>query len=424
MMLTATDGWTIALATCCALACALPGVFLVLRRMSMLGDAISHAILPGLAAAFILSGTRDVGWMLLGAGCTGLLTAWASSALARFGRVPHDAAMGVVFTTLFALGVLLISLVARDVDLDPGCILYGQAELAAIDTTSIAGISLPRTFPQLALAAGLNALLIAIFYKELKITSFDPALAITLGISSPLVHAGLMTAVSATTVVSFEAVGAVLVVSMLIAPGATAQLLTTRLPRMLVLAGVSAIISAVAGYLLALAFNTNMAGMMSVVAGVQFVLALVFAPKDGLVPRGVRRLLLSFRIAREDVLGALYRAHEANEAASLRPATGGQSAMHTLACAQLRLRGYIAPAPRNSTNAEHVLTPAGLAKARRIISSHRLWETFLAERLGLPVDHVHEPSERMEHFVTPEIERSLREEFEGRKDPQGKEIPR
>ena len=281
------DLWTIAVASCCSISCGVLGCFLVLRRLSLLGDAISHAILPGLALAFILSGTRSPAAMLAGAMCVGLLTALVSGALHRWGRVPEDASMGVVFTTLFAGGVMLVTVAARDVDLDPGCVLYGLIEFAPFDTLAIAGAQIPRSFVWLGASMAINIGLIAVFYKELKIACFDPALATTLGISATLVHYGLMTAVTATAVASFEAVGSILVVAMLVAPGATAQLLTDRLARMLWWAGAVALLSAVGGYVLAVYFNTSVAGMIATVSLGLFVAAAVGAPTHGVIARRV-----------------------------------------------------------------------------------------------------------------------------------------
>jgi manganese/zinc/iron transport system permease protein len=283
------DLWTIATAAVCSVACGVLGCFLVLRRLALLGDAISHAILPGLAVAFLLTGTRDPLAMLAGAMAVGVLTALLSAGLARWGRVPDDAAMGVVFTTLFALGVILISFAARNVDLDPGCVLYGLLEFVPFDTVSLLGLELPRAFAWLSAALLINLALITLFYKELKIVCFDPYLATTMGISAALVHYGLMTAVAATAVASFEAVGSILVIAMLVAPGATAQLLTDRLSRMLLWSAALAALAAVLGYIFAVALNTSIAGMIASVSLGQFILAAIFAPRHGILARRLAR---------------------------------------------------------------------------------------------------------------------------------------
>ncbi|MBL8874255.1 MAG: metal ABC transporter permease [Phycisphaerae bacterium] len=287
------DLWTVAIAICCCIACGLVGCFLLLRRMSLLGDAISHAILPGLAAAFFLTGTREPIAMLAGAMVVGVLTALISTGLNRWGRVPEDASMGVVFTTLFALGVILITLVARDVDLDPGCVLYGLIEFAPFDTVRLLGLELPRSFVWLFIVLAINVTLIAVFFKELKIVCFDPYLATTMGISATAVHYGLMTAVAATSVASFEAVGSILVVAMLVAPGATAHLLTDKLGRMLWWSAAIAGLSAVLGYALAVRLNTSVAGMIATTALGLFVLAAIASPRHGVIARWVHRRIVT-----------------------------------------------------------------------------------------------------------------------------------
>ncbi|MDX9912212.1 MAG: metal ABC transporter permease [Phycisphaerales bacterium] len=282
------DVWTVAIGALCAASCGLLGCFLVLRRMSLLGDAISHAILPGLGIAFLMTGTRDPWAMLAGAAVVGVLTAVLSAALHRWGRVPEDASMGVVFTTLFALGVVIITFAARDVDLDPGCVLYGSLEFAGADTREVLGAEVPRAFMWLGAVFLLNIALVTIFYKELKIVCFDPALAATLGFSAWLVHYTLMAGVASTCVASFESVGSILVIAMLVAPGATAHLLTDRLSRMLIIAVVVGAISAVVGYVLAVVWDTSVAGMIAAASLAIFGLVALVAPRHGVIARVAR----------------------------------------------------------------------------------------------------------------------------------------
>lgn len=413
MTITAYDAWTAAIAAACALACAIPGCFLVLRRMSLLGDAISHAVLPGIALAFIVTGTRDPWAMLLGAAGFAVLTAFLTSDLSRAARVQEDAALGIVFTSLFAAGVLMLSLFASRVDLDPSCVLYGVLEGAAYDTFG----GVPRALITLAVIAVANIALVAVFFKELRLVCFDPGLAVAMGFSAPLIHYALMLDVACSTVASFESVGSVLVVAMLITPGATARLLTDRLSTMLVIAGVLAVATAVVGYGLALAADVTIAGMMASVALGLFFVAAVASPKDGLIARAVRRRRLAARIDREDVLGLLFRAGERGEGASARELAGAMRRPAGRAIAGLVRRGMV-----RAEGDRLELSGAGLAEARRIIASHRLWEAFLARNLPLPLDHLHDPSEWMEHFITPEMRARLATGIE--EDPHGRAIPR
>ncbi|MFM9994769.1 MAG: metal ABC transporter permease [Phycisphaerales bacterium] len=427
MGFTATEWWTMAVAVCCSVACGVIGCFLVLRRLSLLGDAISHAILPGIAVAFMVTDSRAPLPMLAGALAVGLLTAVLSSGLHRWGRVPEDAAMGVVFATLFAIGVMLIAMVAHEVDLDPGCVLYGNLELAGADLAPIGGVEVPRALLTLGPVLLLNVAVVAVFFKELKIVSFDPALAATMGISVALVHYTLMTLVAATCVASFEAVGSVLVIAMLVAPGATAHLLTDRLSRMLWIAAAVAASAGVIGYILAAQLSTYVAGMVGAVAGGEFFLAALFAPRHGFVSKVVHRVALALRIDREDVLGMLYRWHErARETPKARPLAAADVVagvaggwVTRTAVWSLRRSGAVA----SSDESGLTLTEAGITEARGIIRSHRLWETYLAKHLGLPPDHLHQPSHRAEHFISPEMQEALDREADRARDPHGREIP-
>ena len=292
MSWTSIDTWIVVTGVLCAMACALPGCFLVLRKMSMMGDAISHAVLPGLAIAFLVGGSRASFPMFLGAAVTGVLTAVFTQWIGRFANVDRGAAMGVVFTTLFAIGLVLIVQAADHVDLDPGCVLYGAIEFTPLDTVKFGSLELPRAAAVNGGVLLFNATVIALLYKELKLSAFDPALAETLGFSSSFLHYLLMTMVAVTTVAAFESVGSIIVIAMLIVPAATAQLLTRRLLPMLLLGVILAAASAVLGHLGALVLpplvgfeSTTTSGMMAFAAGLIFLLAWIFAPREGLLMR-------------------------------------------------------------------------------------------------------------------------------------------
>ncbi|MFV1994623.1 MAG: metal ABC transporter permease, partial [Verrucomicrobiales bacterium] len=250
---TSFDTWIVVVGALAASAAALPGCFLVLRRMSMMGDAISHAVLPGLAAGFLLTGSRSSAVMFLGAAIVGILTALFTQWISKLGNVDRGAAMGIVFTTLFAIGLIFIVRAADHVDLDPGCVLYGAIELTPLDTLSISlgdsSVEVPRAAAVLGAVLLLNALLIVLLFKEFRLSAFDPALATTLGINATFMHYLLMTMVAVTTVAAFEAVGSIIVIATLIVPPATALLLTKRLPVMLALSVLFAVAAAVLGHL-------------------------------------------------------------------------------------------------------------------------------------------------------------------------------
>lgn len=286
MIWTSIDTWIVVTAILSAIACALPGCFLVLRQMSMMGDAISHAVLPGLALAFLLIGSRDSLTMFLGAAVVGVLTAVFVEAIRRWGQVEESAAMGVVFTSLFALGLILLVRGADQVDLDPSCVLYGAMELVPLDTVDVWGTEIPRAVLKMSAVVLFNFMFVISLFKELTISTFDPGLSDTLGIRSKWMNLALMAVVAVTAVAAFESVGSILVIAMLIVPAATAQLLTKKLSTLIVVSVVAATLSAILGHLGAITLppllgfeDTNTAGMMAVASGALFVLAILFAPK-------------------------------------------------------------------------------------------------------------------------------------------------
>ncbi|AWB45887.1 iron ABC transporter [Paenibacillus sp. CAA11] len=283
------DFWIILTGALVAASCGILGCFLILRRMALIGDAISHSVLPGIAIAFLLSGSRDSILMLLGAAVLGLITVFLIQFLQR-GGLQSDASIGIVFTALFAIGVILISRNASHIDLDLDCVLFGEIAYVQWDTLIVAGYDLgPAAVWMLGGTLLLILLVIGLFYKQFKICAFDPSLAFACGIPVALFHYLLMGLVSLSTVASFESVGAILVVGMLIVPAATAYLLTDRLSLMLGYSVLIGIVSSAGGYYAAVWLDASIAGAMIVVAGILFVLALIFSPLHGLVSRLSRR---------------------------------------------------------------------------------------------------------------------------------------
>lgn len=296
------DTWIVVIGVLAAVSCALLGNFLVLRKMSMMGDAISHAVLPGLAIAFIVTEARASLAMFIGAAIMGVLTAIFTQWISKFGNVDRGASMGIVFTTLFALGLLLIVQAADHVDLDPSCVLYGAIELTPLDIVwkpDLFGIKLevPRAALVLASVLLINVIFVVSFFKELRISSFDPELATTQGINANLMHYLLMTLVAVTTVAAFEAVGSIIVIAMLIVPAASAHLLTDRLGAMVLVSSILAALSAVLGHISALIVpswfgfeSTSTSGMMAVMAGLIFATVLLLAPRYGVLVKRLRKV--------------------------------------------------------------------------------------------------------------------------------------
>ena len=280
--------WIILTGGLAGASCALVGTYLVLRKMAMLGDAISHAVLPGIAVAFLITESRSSVPMLLGAAVVGVLTAFLVETLHRRGRLQQDASIGVTFTWLFALGVIIISRYVHSVDLDQDCVLYGDIAYSSLHLVSFGSVLIPESVQTLGGIFLLNLLFVVFGYKELKVTSFDPSLATALGISATLWHYLLMGMVSLTTVGAFWSVGAILVVAMLVGPAATAWLLTDRLNRMLLYGVLIGFASSAGGYYLAAWLDGSIAGAMAVVSGVLFVLALFFSPTHGVISKRLR----------------------------------------------------------------------------------------------------------------------------------------
>ncbi len=419
----------LAAGTFAAVTCGLLGNFLVLRRLSLMGDAISHSVLPGLVIAFLISGGRSAFPMFLGAALAGVATVILVEVVKRVGRVEPGAAMGVVFSVLFALGVLLIErAAARDVHLDADCVLHGQLEILfwfpprswgeflSFSTLS----SVPRQVGVLAVMMVLAFVFVAIFFKELRIAAFDPELATTQGFNADVLHYLLMVFVAAATVASFEAVGSILVIAMLVCPAATARLLTDRLLSQICVSVVAATAAGVFGYAAATALPgamgwdaVNTAGMMAVVAGVLLSIVVVASPRYGLITRLLRQRGLGRSVALDDLLATLYRIDEAGDAA---PSTWQLARMlpsrdiRRVARAAMR-RGLV-------TRSGDVLglTSAGRAAAREIIRRHRLWERYLVEEADFSADRVHEQAERLEHVaVQPPPGAAV--------DPHGRPIP-
>ncbi len=267
------------------LGCGIIGNFVVARRLALVGDAISHSILPGIAVAFLLSASVSVPAMFAGAVIAGVLTTLLIEFIHRKSRIKPDAAIGIVFTTLFAIGVVIISQWVNDVHLDADCVLYGEIGLIPLhESILLGGLNLgPRPLVAMGFVTVLDLVLVMVFYRFLLATSFDPGLARSLGMPVELVHYGLMIALALTIVAAFEAVGVVLVIAMLIFPAVTAGFFCERLPALLWSTAPLSLVYSLGGFHLASWLDCSIAGAMVVTAGGLFVLAWFFGPKGGLL---------------------------------------------------------------------------------------------------------------------------------------------
>ena len=265
-----------------AVACALPGTFLVLRRIAMLSDAISHTVLLGIVLAFFVIGDLSSPLLILGAASVGVLTVSLVGLLQRTRLVKEDASIGLVFPALFSIAVILISRYAGNVHLDTDAVLTGEIAFAPFDRLRILGLDIgPRGFYVMFGILFINLVFILIFYKELKLSSFDTLLAASLGFAPVGLHYALMGLVSVTIVSAFDIVGSVLVVALMITPPAAAYLLTDRLSHMLMISSAIGALSAVSGYWLAYFLDTSIAGSIAMATGIFFLIIFLFAPQRG-----------------------------------------------------------------------------------------------------------------------------------------------
>lgn len=329
--------------SCVAASCALVGSFLVLRKMALLGDAISHAVLPGIVLAFLISGDRSTVPMVLGAAALGVLTVFLVEMGTRTKRLQEDASIGVVFPALFAVGVILISKYAGQVDLDLECVLYGEIAYTPWDLIFAFGNNLgPKALWINAVILLLDLTFVLLVYKELKITTFDPSLSAALGISPLLMHYALMSMLSVTVVGAFESVGAILVVAMLVVPPATAYLLTDQLSRMLGLSVLFGVSSAIGGYYVARWLDASIAGAMALVAGLLFAVVFLASPHHGLIAKLLRHRRLSLGMSEQLLLLHLDRGAGAATLATVRRRFAWRTTYLDRIVKRLQKRGWLA----------------------------------------------------------------------------------
>ena len=272
-----------------ATAAGLLGPFLVLRRVALMSDAVSHAVLPGIVAVWLVAQTRAPLPVIAGAAVFAIVCVLAIDALKATNLVKNDAAIALVFPALFALGVLGVTRYASGVHLDLDSTIYGEIAFSPFQTLDLAGFEIAGSIVLLGAVALVNLTLITLLWKEYKATTFDPEFSRTIGIPPALLSRLLLIAVAVTAVTAFESVGAILVVTLLIVPAATAYLLTNRLWIMVAVTVTIGWVSAIGGHTTALALDASIAGAMGLVAAGCFALALIAAPRYGLLARAVQR---------------------------------------------------------------------------------------------------------------------------------------
>ena len=426
------DTWPLLMALLVSLSCGLLGTVFLVRRTALLGDAVSHSVLPGIAGGLLLAGivlehdeesafgaSPTMLFILAGALVAGLASTMLIEALHRHSRIKPDTALAAVFPAFFASGVILIRLFFTDTHFDENCVFYGALE-NIFDFRDVA----PTLFCSI-----LVVLFFLGFYKEILITSFDRQLSGTLGLPVGLVNFLLTSLLALAVVVAFEAVGAILVIALLIIPPATAQLLSYRFNRVLILSAFFGLSAAFLGswmtiLLEAVNFETARAPTVAVVAGLQFLLALVLSPEQGLLAQALRKRGLESRILEENLLGAVYRLGGTGpgEPVSLEEAAarlGYPPGKLVTALRRCKSRGEL------SVDSEKLsLTARGREKIAGIIRGHRLWESYMIHEMGTAADHVHDAADHIEHHLQPALVKEL-EDLLGNPnlDPHGSEIP-
>ncbi|MBA4157206.1 MAG: metal ABC transporter permease [Gemmatimonadetes bacterium] len=385
------------------LVCGTLGCYIVLRRMALIGDALSHAVLPGAAIAFMLGATD----FFFGAAVAGIITAVLIGWVTANSRVKEDAAIGVIFTGAFALGIVLITLIqSRSVDLFH--MLFGNVlGVEDRDLWVTAGITVTVL------------LTVALLYKEMLLHSFDQIMAAALGLPIRGLHYLLMVLLSLTVVASLQTVGLVLVVAMLITPASTAYLLTDRFGRMLGISAGIGVLSSVAGLYGSYYWNVSSGAAIVLVATALFFVALLFSPQRGLVIRWFRTRSAAIRTSMEDTLKHVYALNSAGNPATA-PAMAARMGMPAREAGRrlARLRG--AGLVRGDE-----LTEQGEERAVTVVRAHRLWERYLVEEGVTSPTDVHGEAERLEHIAPDTMAEKLDEVLGSpTADPHGQPIPR
>jgi len=391
--------------------CGLIGTYIMLRRLSLIGDALAHAVLPGVVIGFIAAGKNPLA-LFLGALAAGLLTAVLISFVERNSKIKEDTSIGIIFTGAFALGILLVSQL-KQVHIDLSSYLFGD----------VLGVSDSDIF----LSSLITLFIIAsvvLFYKQLLVTSFDPTLAHIIGISASLVHYFLMTLLSMSIVAGLQSVGVILIIAMLITPPATAFLLTDKLKKLLLLSCMFGIVSSLFGLYLSYYFNFASGASIVLVSVFFFLSALLLSPKEGLLIKMLKRRKNSRINLNEDIIKLMIKQNEKLSENNLT-----EFLSHKLGISEKLIFKSLKELVKNEfiirDNGFYILSQKGIDEGNRLVRSHRLWETYITEKQIEDKDFIHEDAEKYEHLLSDDLLEEIDEEL-GRpdKDPHGSPIPK
>lgn len=401
--------------------CGLLGSFLVVRKMALVGDALSHAVLPGVALGFLWNMTKNPLAIFLGATVAGLLGTVTVGWIKQTTRLKEDAALGMVLAAYFSVGVCLVTMIQRLPTGNKSGIdkfLFGQAAaIGPADIQLMGGVTL------------LTVLAVVLCFKEFLVTSFDPEFARAAGFPVRWIHHALMLLLAFAVVIALQAVGVVLVSAMLITPAAAAYLLTDRMHRMLWLAALFGLgAGSLGAFASFLGGNLPTGPFMVLSATAVFALAFLCGPRHGVLVRWWSRLSRRRRITRENTLKSIYHVIEgrgfAGEGVSLRElAERRRESLEEVQGRLIELKRHALATLSEDRDAVY-LTPEGWQRASAIVRNHRLWELYLTNAANIPADHVHEDAEKIEHVLGEEVVRQLARRLDyATKDPHGRAIP-
>jgi ABC-type Mn2+/Zn2+ transport system permease subunit/Mn-dependent DtxR family transcriptional regulator len=402
--------------------CGLLGAFLIVRRLALVGDVLSHAVLPGVAAGFLWNVSKDPVAIFVGATIAGLLGTMVVNWITHTTKLKEDTAMALVLAVFFGFGLVLMGIIQQLPDANKSGIdktFFGQAAaLSGSDVKFMGGVAAATIF------------LLSVFYKELLVTSFDAVFARTIGIRVAWVHYAFMFLLSAAVVVALQAVGVVLVSAMLITPAATAYLLTNRMHKMVVLSAVIGVTAGATGAFLSfLGSNLPTGPCMVIAASSLFGAALLFSPLHGVVPRWARRVGRVRRARRENMLKAIYQIGESEgrqrDVVSTQEVATHRRSASTQVAQEVDVLAADGLVVFEQDRSKFRLTTEGRRQAETVVRNHRLWELYLTERANFRADHVHEDAEEIEHVLGEETVRLLERRLGyPERDPHGRTIPR
>lgn len=395
------------------------GCFTFIKKKSLVGDVVSHAVLPGICISFIASGSKDPFLLIIGAFTTGWISILMMDAIIRNTKIKEDAATGLSLSVFFGIGILLLTYIQHS----------GNAAQSGLDTFLFgkAAALIGKDLVAFSIIAVIVLMVVFLFYKEFKLISFDPQFAKVIGMPIKRLEIVLTSVTVLAVVTGIQAVGVVLMAAILITPAAAARFWTDQLWKMILLSAIFGAFSGVAGAFISYTAPAMPTGpWMVMVLSIIALFSFFFAPGKGIIIRQYRRFAIKRQLLEENLLKAFYRIGEntgehfsSADITDIRLVRNFSPGQLVKGLRKLKVNGYI-----NREGNKWTLTHEGYEKGRRITRLHRLWELYLTEYLKIAPDHVHEDADTIEHVITPELERRL-EKFLGypESDPHSSVIP-